>query len=59
MKIMIIGSSGMAGPAITKLALERNHTVVAIGRPEEKLAALPVNPNLQTKAKYVFDPTLS
>ena len=59
MKIMIIGATGMAGSAITKLALERNHTVVAIGRSEEKLAALPANPNLQTKAKDAFDLTLS
>ncbi|WP_076655881.1 NAD(P)-dependent oxidoreductase [Lactiplantibacillus plantarum] len=59
MKIMIIGATGMAGSAITKLALERNNTVVAIGRSEEKLAALPANPNLQTKAKDAFDLTLS
>ena len=59
MKIMIIGATGMAGSAITKLALELNHTVVAIGRSEEKLAALPANPNLQTKAKDAFDLTLS
>lgn len=41
MKIMIIGATGMAGSAITKLALERGHDVIAIGRSEEKLANLP------------------
>ena len=51
MKIMIIGATGMAGSAITKLALERGHTVIAIGRSQTKLANLPVNPNLETRAK--------
>lgn len=58
MKIMIIGATGMAGSAITKLALERGHDVIAIGRSEEKLANLPVNAHLETRAKDAFSLTL-
>ena len=58
MKIMIIGATGMAGSAITKLALERGHDVIAIGRSEEKLANLPANAHLETRAKDAFSLTL-
>ena len=58
MKIMIIGATGMAGSAITKLALERGHDVIAIGRSEEKLANLPVNAHLEPRAKDAFSLTL-
>lgn len=54
MNIMIIGATGMAGSAITKEALQRGHRVLAIGRSEEKLATLPTNPNLTTKATDAF-----
>lgn len=40
MKILIIGATGMAGSALTKLALEHGHTVVANGRDEAKLVQL-------------------
>lgn len=59
MKIMIIGATGMAGSAITSAALERNHTVIAIGRSTEKLATLPTNPNLTTQAVDAFQLTAS
>lgn len=54
MKIMIIGATGMAGSAITATALDRGHEVVAIGRSADKLAALPQNEHLTTRAIDAF-----
>jgi len=58
MKIMIIGATGMAGSAITTQALAQGHSVIAVGRSQEKLAALPANPQLTTLAKDAFSLTL-
>lgn len=57
MKIMIIGATGMAGRAITELALARGHQVLAIGRNADKLAALPANAQLTTRAVDAFELT--
>ncbi|MFB9769443.1 NAD(P)-dependent oxidoreductase [Lactiplantibacillus modestisalitolerans] len=54
MKIMIIGATGMAGSAITKMALNRGHEVLAIGRSADKLAALPTDAKLTTQALDAF-----
>lgn len=57
MKIMIIGATGMAGSAITATALERGHQVIAVGRSADKLAQLPTDTNLTTKAQDAFSLT--
>ncbi|HJE45271.1 NAD(P)-dependent oxidoreductase [Levilactobacillus namurensis] len=54
MKIMIIGATGMAGSALVTEALQRGHQVIALGRSTDKLAQLPTNPNLTTKAQDAF-----
>lgn len=57
MKIMIIGATGMAGSALTTTALNRGHDVLAIGRSSEKLAQLPTNEHLTTRAVDAFQLT--
>jgi len=54
MKIMIIGATGMTGSAITAAAIAKGHSVVAVGRSQAKLDALPASPNLTTKAEDAF-----
>ncbi|WP_048000037.1 NAD(P)-dependent oxidoreductase [Lactiplantibacillus herbarum] len=58
MKIMIIGATGMAGSAITERALAQGHSVIAVGRSQEKLATLSANPHLTTLAKDAFSLSL-
>ncbi|MFC6180090.1 NAD(P)-dependent oxidoreductase [Lactiplantibacillus daowaiensis] len=54
MKLMIIGATGMAGSAITTLALAHGHQVTAVGRSATKLAQLPADTNLTTLAQDAF-----
>jgi len=54
---MIIGATGMAGSAITAQALAQGHTVVAVGRSADKLAALPAHANLTTVTQDAFSLT--
>ncbi|WP_367295828.1 NAD(P)-dependent oxidoreductase [Levilactobacillus yonginensis] len=54
MKITIIGATGMAGSALVAEALKRGHQVTALARSAEKLATLPTNPNLTTRAVDAF-----
>jgi len=57
MKITVIGATGMAGSAIVAEAFQRGHTVTALARSAEKLAALPASPNLATRTQDAFSLT--
>lgn len=59
MKITVIGATGMAGSAIVAEALKRGHHVTALARSTDKLALLPANPNLATRAQDAFSLTTS
>lgn len=55
MKILIIGATGMAGSALTALANQKGHTVVANGRDADKLAQLAQdNAGIETLAQDAF-----
>lgn len=54
MKITVIGATGMAGSAVVAEALKRGHTVTAIARSTARLAALPADAKLTTRAQDAF-----
>ena len=54
-EITVLGASGATGIELTRQALERGHTVVAIARRPDGIA-LPDQPRLQRRAADVLDP---
>ncbi|QMU08725.1 NAD(P)-dependent oxidoreductase [Levilactobacillus suantsaii] len=54
MNITIIGATGMAGSALVTAALQHGHSVTAIARSAEKLAQLPQDEHLTTRAQDAF-----
>ena len=54
-EITVLGASGATGTELTRQALERGHTVVAIARRPDGIA-LPDQPRLHRRAADVLDP---